>query len=75
MVTRKQALGVLRRAGLTPALSFKIPALIRPKLPEEFRLMFGWFARAGYQADIADLKRRHPGLSTLEMRVARARRR
>jgi uncharacterized protein YbjT (DUF2867 family) len=71
VVTRQQAVGILRQAGLAPALGFKIPALLRPKLPEEFRLMFNWFARAGYQADLADLKRRHPGMLTLQTWAAR----
>jgi uncharacterized protein YbjT (DUF2867 family) len=71
-VTREQAVATLRQAGLTPALGLKIPALLRPKLPEDIRLMFDWFARAGFYADIADLKRRHPGLSTLETWAARA---
>jgi uncharacterized protein YbjT (DUF2867 family) len=65
-VTRQEAVHILRQANLTPALGFKIPVILRSKAPEEFRLMFNWFAHAGYQADIDDLRRHHPGLRTLE---------
>jgi uncharacterized protein YbjT (DUF2867 family) len=71
-VTRQQAIHILRQNGLTPAFGLKIPALIHSKVPEEFRLMFNWFAREGYQAEISDLRRRHPSMETLETWAAKA---
>ncbi|MEC3920254.1 NmrA/HSCARG family protein [Nocardia sp. CDC160] len=38
--------------------------LLRAMGPES--RMFFWFGESGYQADIADLRRRHPGLLTFE---------
>ena len=37
--------------------------------------MFFWFGESGYQADIADLRRRHPGLLTFESWFAQQARR
>ncbi|MFT9297474.1 MAG: NmrA family NAD(P)-binding protein, partial [Gluconobacter sp.] len=64
-VTLQSASSVLRRSGLRPTLSFKMPALLCARLPEDFRLMFEWIAREGFDADIAGLRREHPGLLTL----------
>src|SRR5262249_47163632 len=42
--------------------------MVRDRLGEEFFQMFRWFNEAGYQADIAELRRRYPEvhLHTLE---------
>lgn len=70
-VTRQEAVQVLCKSGLVPAFGVKIPTVMRSKVPEDFRLMFSWFASAGYQADIAQLRRLHPEMLTLETWAAR----
>ncbi|MBS0994604.1 NmrA/HSCARG family protein [Gluconobacter cerinus] len=64
-VTLQSASSILRRSGLRPTLSFKMPAPLCAKLPEDFRLMFEWIARDGFHADIASLRHEHTGLLTL----------
>jgi uncharacterized protein YbjT (DUF2867 family) len=64
-VTRAEAVATLRHAGVKPALGFTIPGPLRKKLPADFRLMFEWMAREGFQANVPALRRQHPGLLTL----------
>ncbi|MFT8365863.1 MAG: NmrA/HSCARG family protein [Gluconobacter cerinus] len=64
-VTAHAAASILRRSGLRPTIFFTIPNFLRARLPEDFRLMFEFIARAGFQADITGLRREHPGLLNL----------
>ena|SRR3712207_1252721 len=38
----------------------------REQMGEEFAVMYEWFNDVGYEADVADLRREYPELSTLE---------
>jgi uncharacterized protein YbjT (DUF2867 family) len=71
-VTYLQAAATLRQAGMRPATSFKLPGPILRQMPEDFRLMFAWIARAGFQADVPELRRAYPGLRTLQAWAASA---
>ena len=64
-VTLADAVATLRRGGVRPALGFTFPSPLRKRLPADFRLMFEWMAREGFQADIPALRQRHPGLLNL----------
>ena len=64
-VTKDEAAKTLNRTGHGPAVSFVIPGLLRAKLPDDFRLMFEWIAREGFNVDIAAVRRAHPGLLSL----------
>ncbi|MCP1274583.1 NmrA/HSCARG family protein [Gluconobacter albidus] len=64
-VTLQSASSILRRSGLRPAVSFKIPTQLCARLPEDFRLMFEWIASDGFHANIPDLRHEHPALLTL----------
>ncbi len=72
-VTRGEAAAILRRSGHRPVLMFTIPRFLRAKLPDDFRLMFEWIAREGFDADIPALRKVHPTLLTLSAWAARAR--
>jgi uncharacterized protein YbjT (DUF2867 family) len=63
-LTRPQMISALKTAGRTPAISMRIPAILRSRMPEDLRLMFKWFAERGYQADIAKLRTQRPELLT-----------
>ncbi len=63
-VTVPQAVRILRRAGMRPALALPLPERVRNRLPRDLTLMFDWFARTGYQADIPALRRELPDLHT-----------
>jgi uncharacterized protein YbjT (DUF2867 family) len=65
MLTRPQIITTLKNAGLTPAISLRVPAVLTRRMPEDFPLMFNWFAEHGYQADIPKLRTRRPELLTL----------
>ncbi|WP_031240258.1 MULTISPECIES: NmrA/HSCARG family protein [Asaia] len=65
-VTARSAASILRDAGIRPSRGFTIPSVMQKRLPEDFRLMFGWIARDGFKADIPVLRREHPSLLTLE---------
>lgn len=64
-VTTDTAASTLRRSGFRPTTNFAIPSVLRARLPEDFRLMFEFIARAGFQADIIGLRREHPKLLSL----------
>lgn len=64
-VTWREAAAILRGAGRGPVATFTIPGFLRHRLPEDFRRMFEWIAREGFQADLPGLRRVHPGLLTL----------
>ena len=51
------------RAGERGA--FTIPALLRTRVPEDFRLMFKWIARDGFRGDLRALRALHPQMLTL----------
>jgi uncharacterized protein YbjT (DUF2867 family) len=65
MLTRPQIIAVLKNAGLSPAISLRIPTVLTRRMAEDLRLMFNWFAAHGYQADIPTLRARRPELLTL----------
>ena len=71
-VTYREAAVTLRRAGMGPALSFRLPGPLLRRMPEDFRLMFAWIARAGFRSDVPELRRAYPGLLTLQAWVASA---
>jgi uncharacterized protein YbjT (DUF2867 family) len=64
-LTRTQTIATLKGAGLSPVISLRVPALLTRRMPEDFRLMFDWFAEHGYQADIPKLRALRPELLTL----------
>lgn len=64
-ITRREAAATLRRGGVGPVLSFTIPGFLRSSLPDDFRIMFEWIARTGFDADLPGLRRAHPGLLNL----------
>lgn len=64
-VTTDTAASTLRRSDLRPTTHFTIPDTLRTRLPEDFRLMFEFIAREGFQADITGLRCEHPGLLSL----------
>jgi hypothetical protein len=64
-LTRPQIITALKHAGLSPAISLRIPTVLTRRMPEDLRLMFKWFADHGYQADILMLRARRPELLTL----------
>jgi uncharacterized protein YbjT (DUF2867 family) len=68
-LTNPQAAEVFSRVLGRPVKFQKLPMLmVRLVLGREFYQMFDWFNNAGFQADIADLRRRFPEvhLQTLE---------
>jgi uncharacterized protein YbjT (DUF2867 family) len=64
-LTRPQIITALKNAGMSPAISLRFPTLLTRRLPEDFPLMFNWFADHGFQADIRKLRVRRPKLLTL----------
>jgi uncharacterized protein YbjT (DUF2867 family) len=64
-LTRPQIIRALKNAGLSPAISVRLPTVLTRRMPEDLRLMFNWFAEHGYRADIPKLRARRPELSTL----------
>jgi uncharacterized protein YbjT (DUF2867 family) len=64
-LTRPQIITILKNAGLSPAISWHVPTVLTRRMPEDLRLMFNWFAKHGYQADIPKLRARRPELLTL----------
>ncbi|WP_284948145.1 NmrA/HSCARG family protein [Acidisoma cladoniae] len=64
--TRPQAVRLLKGAGRTPALSFRIPKLLLRRMPDEFTIMMTWMARDGFKADIPAARATHPGMQTFE---------
>jgi uncharacterized protein YbjT (DUF2867 family) len=63
-LTRQQIIMALKSAGLSPAISVRLPTVLTRRMPEDLRLMFNWFAEHGYQADIPKLRARRPELLT-----------
>jgi uncharacterized protein YbjT (DUF2867 family) len=60
-LTNPQAAEVFSRVLGKPVKFQKLPMLmVRLVLGREFYQMFDWFNKAGFQADIADLRRRYP---------------
>ena len=60
-LTNPQAAEIFSRVLGKPVKFQKLPMLmVRLVLGREFYQMFDWFNRAGFQADIADLRRRYP---------------
>lgn len=66
-LTLAETMRILRRQGLRPVVSFRIPGPLYRRMPDDFRLMFEWFARDGFHADIPALRRIHPDLLTLDL--------
>lgn len=64
-LTRPQTIAALKTAGLSPAISLRVPAVLTRRMPPDFPLMFNWFAEHGYQADIPKLRAHRPELLTL----------
>lgn len=65
-LTRPQTVRMLKRAGRTPALSFRIPQPMLRRMPDEFTIMMAWMARDGFKADIPAVRATHPGMQTFE---------
>jgi uncharacterized protein YbjT (DUF2867 family) len=63
---RPQIITALKNAGLSPAISVRLPTVLTRRMPEDLRLMFNWFAEHGYQANIPRLRARRPELLTLD---------
>jgi uncharacterized protein YbjT (DUF2867 family) len=60
-LTNPQAAEVFGRVLGKPVRFQKLPMMmVRLVLGREFHQMFDWFNRAGFQADIAELRRRFP---------------
>jgi uncharacterized protein YbjT (DUF2867 family) len=64
-LTRPQIIAALKSAGLSPAISLRFPTALTRRMPEDFPLMFKWFAEHGYRADIPTLRARRPELLAL----------
>ena len=64
-VTRGELVGAMRKAGLRPAISLKVPSFLRGKVPAEYEIMMRWIADSGFQADIPALRSQHRGLITV----------
>lgn len=70
VVTRGEAAETLRGAGLRPAVALRLPRPVLGRLPDDFTLMFAWFAREDFRADIPALRLIHPSLLTLRQWAA-----
>lgn len=64
-VTRKELVLAMRKAGLRPAISLKVPSFLQGKVPAEYKIMMRWIANSGFQADIPALRSRHRDLITV----------
>jgi uncharacterized protein YbjT (DUF2867 family) len=68
-LTNRQAAAIFARVLGRPVRFHRLPMpVVRMALGREFFQMFRWFNTAGYEADVAGLRARHPGLAltTLE---------
>ncbi len=64
-VTRKELVGAMRKAGLKPAISLKVPSFLQGRVPAEYKVMMRWIARGGFQADIPALRSQRHGMTTV----------
>ena len=61
-VTRRELVGAMRRGGLKPAITLKVPSFMQGKVPEEYKLMMTWIAGGGFKADLRALRAAYPDL-------------
>ena len=71
-VTRGKLVRSLRRHGIRPAASLKVPGWMRGQVPEEYQLMMRWIATEGFQADIRQIKTEFPALINVDRWAERA---
>jgi hypothetical protein len=63
-------LAFLNATGQPAPVAFSVLGSALTAVIKELRLMLGWFASDGYKASVADRRKQHPGLLTMEAWLA-----
>ncbi|MBS0270814.1 MAG: hypothetical protein JSS54_17805 [Proteobacteria bacterium] len=61
-LTRTEIAAQLKAHGWFAGLPVPVPPLLLRRLPGDILKMFEWFSTNGYEADVAALRERQPGL-------------
>ena len=64
--TRPRLVEILRRAGRTPVVPFRMPDLLLGRMPADFTIMMRWIGERGFEADLDELRGINPKLMTLQ---------